>query len=241
MKKLIFVALLMISINLIYAELVVDIPFDLDIVGDSYATVGDYEYVSEWITITNTGVDSLTYTFMYSYQNLPTNWYMSVCDTSNCLMADWPVPIGLAAGASKQLHITASIVSTDGFTFDFNFDDGDLTEPLIYNFSFRTEDYVVSAENGLEVPEKLSQNYPNPFNPSTTISYDLTQQELANASITILNIKGQTIRVFNDLNSSGNIVWDGKDNNNNIVNSGVYFYKLNCTETSKVRKMVLIK
>ncbi len=241
MKKLILFVILMMSISLIYAEFEVDIPFDLDIVGDSYAAVGAYEYISEWITITNTGVDSLNYTFMYSYQNLPTNWYISVCDTVNCLMADWPIPIGLAAGASKQLHIVVSVESTDSFTFDFTFDEGDLTEPLIYNFTFRTEDYIVSADNGLAVPEKLSQNYPNPFNPSTTISYELSSQELANASITIYNTKGQLVRTFNNLSSSGNVVWDGRDNNDNIVNSGVYFYKMNCIKTSIVRKMILIK
>ena len=87
----------------------------------------------------------------------------------------------------------------------------------------------------------ILSNYPNPFNPSTTISYELSQQELADASITIFNTRGQIVRVFSNLDSNGNIVWNGKDQNDNIVNSGVYFYKLDYIETSQVRKMILIK
>ncbi len=240
MKKLILLVLLVMSISLVFAELIVDIPFDLDIIGDDFSVIGPYVYESEWITITNTGVDSLTYTFMYTHENLPADWYLSICDTMGCIQPNWVVPIGLAAGASKQIHISITVESIGGFIFDLTFDEGDLTEPLIYNFTFNTADNV-SADVELLVPEKLSQNYPNPFNPSTTISYELAQQELASASITIYNSKGQLVRTFNNLNTSGNIVWDGRDNNNNIVNSGVYFYKLNSIKTSIVRKMILIK
>jgi len=240
MKKLILLTLFVISIGLLFAELNVDIPFDPDIVGSAFAGTG-YIYETEWITITNTGVDSLTYTFMYTYQNLPTDWYLSICDTSNCFVSDWPVPIGLAAGASKQIHISISVESTDAFTFDFTFNEGDLTDPLIYNFSFRTADYIVSADDELVIYNKLSQNYPNPFNPSTTILYTLTPQEIANAGISIYNTKGQLKKTFRDLNSSGNIVWDGTNNNGIIVTSGIYFYKLTGVENSAVKKMILIK
>jgi flagellar hook assembly protein FlgD len=156
-------------------------------------------------------------------------------------MANFPGSIPLEPGEILEIHISISVANTSGFPFSIILDGGDLTEPISLDFTFRTEDYIVSADNGLAVPEKLSQNYPNPFNPSTTISYELTQQELASASITIYNTKGQLVRTFKDLNTNGNIVWDGKDNNNNIVNSGVYFYKLNLIKTSIVKKMILIK
>jgi len=241
MKKLILLVFLMMSMSLIYAELEVDIPFDLDIVGDDFSVAGSYIYETEWITITNTGNDSLTYTFMYTYENLPTDWYISICDTVNCFQPNWSVPIGLAAGASTQIHIAVTVESTGGFTFDFTFNEGDLTEPLIYNFSFRTADYIVSADDGLVIYDKLFQNYPNPFNPSTTISYTLTPQEIANAGISIYNTKGQLTKTFRNLNSSGSIVWDGTNNNDIIVNSGIYFYKLTGVENSAVKKMILIK
>ena len=242
MKKLILVALLLMSINLIYAELVVDIPFDLDIVGDSFAANGSYSFESDWITVSNTGSSAQSYTFMYSNTDLPTGWVMSFCnDTGTCYMPNSPVPFDIAAGESILIHVIIDVASTDSFEFPITFDNGDLTEPLIYNFTFRTDDYVVSAENELTTPKKLSQNYPNPFNPSTTISYTLSSEELTGASIEIYNTKGQLVKSFSNLNPTGNVVWEGKDNNNNIVNSGVYFYKLNYSKTSKSKKMVLVK
>ena len=241
MKKLILFAFLLISISLVFADLEVDIPFDLDIIGDDFSSVGPYEYESDWITITNTSGASQAYTFMYTNVNTPTGWTMSVCnDIGTCYMPNSPVPFDIPAGESVLIHIQIGVTSTDGFEFSFTFDEGDLTEPMIFEFTFNTADNV-SADDELIVLEKLSQNYPNPFNPSTTISYELSSYELANASISIYNSKGQLVRTFNNLNTSGNIVWDGRDNNNNIVNSGVYFYKLNSTITSKTRKMILIK
>ena len=242
MKKLILFVFLVMSLSIVFAELVVDIPFDLEIVGEDFSVVGSYEYESDWITVSNTGTSDQEYTFEYSNVDLPSGWSMSLCnDIGTCYMPNFPVPFALTAGESTLIHIIINVTSTDSFDFSLTFDNGDLTEPLIYNFTFRTEDYIVSAANELTIPEKLSQNYPNPFNPSTTISYELTQQDLTSAGITIYNTKGQIIKTFNNLNSSGNVIWDGRDNDNNIVNSGVYFYKLSGIKTSKVRKMVLIK
>lgn len=240
MKKLILLVFLVMSISLVFAELEVDIPFDMDMIGDDFSVFGPYVYETEWITITNIGSTTETYTLFYSDENVPTDWDLSVCNPVSCLMVNWAVPLPIAPGEYEEIHILVTVASTGGFPFSIILDEGDLTEPISLDFTFNTADNV-SADDELLVPEKLSQNYPNPFNPSTTISYELSQQELANASITIYNMRGQLVRTFNNLNTSGNIVWDGKDNNNNIVNSGVYLYKLNCIKTSKIRKMVLIK
>ena len=241
MKKLVLFVLLMMIIGIVYAELEVDVPFDMDIIGDDFSVIGAYVYESDWITITNNSNSSQPYTFMYTNVNTPTGWTMSVCNNiGTCYMPNSPVPFDIPAGESILIHIQINVTSTDGFEFSFTFAEGDLLEPIIFDFTFNTADNV-SADDNLLVPEKLSQNYPNPFNPSTTISYKLSSQELNNARITIYNTKGQLIRTFSNLSSNGSIVWDGKDNNNNIVNSGVYFYKLDYIETSQVRKMILIK
>ena len=242
MKKIILFTLLVMSISIVYAELEVDIPFNMDIIGPSFAANGAYAFESEWITISNTGSSDQSYTFMYSNVNLPTGWLMSFCnDTGTCYMPNFSVPFDIAAGETILIHVIIDVASADSFEFPITFDEGDLTEPLIYNFSFRTEDYIVSAENGLETPAKLSQNYPNPFNPTTTISYDLSQQELASANIKIYNTRGQIVRTFNNLNSNGSIVWNGRDNIGNIVDSGVYFYKLSGIKKPTTNKMLLIK
>jgi len=241
MKKLILFTLLIISVSSVFAELEVDIPFDLDIVGDDFSVNGAYDYESEWITVTNIGSTTETYTLHYTNNNLPAGWTMSLCNSLGvCYMPNWPVPIELTAGGILEIHITFGVVSTGGLPFDITFDGGDLTSPMIYHFTFNTEDNV-SSDIELPTPERFLTNYPNPFNPSTTILYELSPQELAETSITIFNVKGQLVRTYNELSESGRIVWNGKDNNGNKVNSGVYLYRLNNNEISQIKKMILIK
>ncbi len=73
----------------------------------------------------------------------------------------------------------------------------------------------------------FSRNYPNPFSFETTIEYFLS--EPCQATIRIFNLEGKTLRILNDkieYIGSHNIVWDGKDEYGNIVNSGIYFYRI---------------
>jgi len=96
------------------------------------------------------------------------------------------------------------------------------------------EIFVYSAFN-----YKLT-NYPNPFNPSTTIQF--TAECAENAEIFIYNIKGQQIRQYSILNSQSSIIWDGRDENNQPVSSGIYFYQLRIDGNSKaINKMLLLK
>ncbi len=89
---------------------------------------------------------------------------------------------------------------------------------------------------------KLS-NHPNPFNPTTTISFSL--QNNSNIELSIYNIKGQKVKqLIIDQLSAGqhSVVWDGNDENNQPVGSGIYFYKLKINGNSKaINKMILIK
>jgi hypothetical protein len=91
---------------------------------------------------------------------------------------------------------------------------------------------------------KLS-NYPNPFNPSTTIQFSnelFEQNELL--TLEIYNLKGQKIRQFNIHNSTLNInevVWDGKNEQNEAVSSGIYFYQVTAGKYKIREKMLLLK
>ena len=92
---------------------------------------------------------------------------------------------------------------------------------------------------------KLSQNYPNPFNPETTIFF-LTTENTENTEIIIYNLKGQKIKTFpvilSGVEGQFSITWDGTDENNQPVSSGIYFYKLNINgKTVASRKMLLMK
>jgi subtilisin family serine protease len=97
-----------------------------------------------------------------------------------------------------------------------------------------------SAEERIIAPQISLSNYPNPFNPSTTISFNLNNEIIESTELVIYNLKGQKIRQFPILNNQSSIVWNGKDESNQAVSSGIYFYKLN-VENSPVRKMLLMK
>jgi len=96
---------------------------------------------------------------------------------------------------------------------------------------------------------KLS-NYPNPFNPSTTIYFDLSNEENEKLELVIYNLKGQKIkdlspRLFHPefVEGRGQIMvdWNGTDESNQPVSSGIYFYKLSSPTLNMTNKMILIK
>jgi hypothetical protein len=88
----------------------------------------------------------------------------------------------------------------------------------------------------------LEQNYPNPFNPTTIIKYQLPQS--AEVLLKIYDILGKSVRTLVDEKQiSGNyyIIWDGKGDNGQLVNSGIYMYKIHTQNFVKEKKMVLIR
>ena len=85
-------------------------------------------------------------------------------------------------------------------------------------------------------------NQPNPFNPITSIVFTL--QKSSFVSIDIYNIRGQKVKnLINEEFSNGKniVVWDGTDNNSNVVSSGVYFYRIISGDFNETRRMVLLK
>jgi hypothetical protein len=86
----------------------------------------------------------------------------------------------------------------------------------------------------------IYQNTPNPFKGSTTISYSLPKHS-DNAVITIYNVKGDVVKEFSLEDTEGSIQWNGFDQYNKAVASGVYFYKLQGDSSSQTRSMVFMK
>ena len=102
-----------------------------------------------------------------------------------------------------------------------------------------------STENE-EIPISQIQitNYPNPFNPTTTISFSIPKE--SKIEIAIYNLKGQKVKqLVSDIRQlpegEHSVVWDGRDEDNLPVGSGIYFYKLKAGDFQKVRKMILMK
>jgi hypothetical protein len=97
----------------------------------------------------------------------------------------------------------------------------------------------------------LQQNFPNPFNPSTTIRYsipvDISGDETAEKVAVRLNLydaRGRRIRTLIDREQEpGDYVvhWDGKDDQNHPVGSGVYLYRLEAGDRILTRKMTIVR
>jgi flagellar hook assembly protein FlgD len=103
---------------------------------------------------------------------------------------------------------------------------------------------VIRAAKEVALPEEfaLHQNYPNPFNPQTTISFDLAAA--ARAEMAVYNVLGQEVRLLIDgylPAGKHSVVWDGRDDNNQQVSSGVYFYRLVSQGNALTRKMIMLK
>ncbi|MBL7148465.1 MAG: S8 family serine peptidase [Candidatus Cloacimonetes bacterium] len=88
----------------------------------------------------------------------------------------------------------------------------------------------------------LGKNYPNPFNPDTNISFSIKEEGYV--SLKVYNTRGQLVKTLISENLQEGIhftSWNGKDNSNRSVASGIYFYKMDSKGYSSVKKMILMK
>jgi len=103
---------------------------------------------------------------------------------------------------------------------------------------------IVANDEEMSMPTEfiLRQNYPNPFNPETTILYELPRA--SQVEVVIFNLLGEKVRVLlNQPQQAGQhrLLWNGRDENEKSVPSGVYFYRLQAGEFVQTRKMILMQ
>jgi hypothetical protein len=94
------------------------------------------------------------------------------------------------------------------------------------------------------VPDELvlQNNYPNPFNPSTIISFGLPEDQ--HVKVVIYSLTGKkVITLVDDFLGKGfhDVQWDGRNQVNQNVPSGTYFYVLKTKKNKMVKKMFLLK
>lgn len=127
-----------------------------------------------------------------------------------------------------------------------NFSSGETLSFLISEIDQITFSADTSIEDMVlfmrQIPIKFLKNYPNPFNPVTNIMFELNVSGLT--KVEIFNIKGQRVKtlVNKELErGSHSVVWDGKNNQEKLVSSGVYFYRVSVNGAQKINKMLMIK
>ena len=125
------------------------------------------------------------------------------------------------------------------------------SQPIGWHANWNPDDRPViwgyTNINGNEIDNfkyELIGNYPNPFNPDTTISFSIGADGSSLVTIEIFNIKGQLVKILvNDKYEPGQhtVMWNGKDDRNNLVVSGIYFYRMKTNDFQEIKKMVLMK
>lgn len=103
------------------------------------------------------------------------------------------------------------------------------------------------AENNAPGDYSLFQNYPNPFNGSTKIRFYV--KNISAAEVVITDVLGQRVRSYKlGQVTPGfyDVTWDGKNEYGSNVSSGIYLYKVTCSELDSpvftmVKKMTYLK
>lgn len=108
---------------------------------------------------------------------------------------------------------------------------------------FITIEGTISATALLPKKLALAQNYPNPFNGETTIKFSLPTT--AKVTLDIFNTLGQKVKTLvNNVSFDAGyhkLRWNGTNNQNVAISSGVYFYVLSSNHTRIVKKLVYVK
>lgn len=101
---------------------------------------------------------------------------------------------------------------------------------------------VDEEENLVPLRFELSQNYPNPFNPITQIDYQIAKDGYV--LLEIFNVLGQKVKTLvseNQMAGNYTVIWNGTDDNNRKLPSGIYFYRLTSSQNIETKKMALLK
>lgn len=96
---------------------------------------------------------------------------------------------------------------------------------------------IIKINQNLPNEFTLHQNYPNPFNPTTNIRFEISKS--SDVKLKIFNILGEEISTLvNQFMLSGvyEVTWNAER-----YPSGVYFYRIENSYTSKTMKMILVK
>lgn len=143
------------------------------------------------------------------------------------------VTVGIPAGDSV-LEIT--IVADTGAV--------ELSRLLLYQGEDTTS-LLSSGAQGSDkqaIPYVLYQNFPNPFTSTTHIRFALPYDR--RVSLKVYDVAGRLVTTLVDENKTPGVYdinWDGRDNQNVKLASGVYFINFTTEDFKQTRKAVFIK
>ncbi len=151
-------------------------------------------------------------------------------------------PFNIASGDSAMVEISCFLTTQGVATGTIQIISNSPTNPDTVGVMAEVPVSIDESKNSIPTRFELSQNYPNPFNPSTKIEFGIPEKSFT--KVVVFNSLGQEVRTLvSEVLAPAFYVfdWNGKDNSNKTVASGVYFVKLEAGKFSQTRKMTFLK
>ncbi|MGH1365573.1 MAG: T9SS type A sorting domain-containing protein [Calditrichia bacterium] len=145
--------------------------------------------------------------------------------------ASFSIPNGIAASPDGSALYINDAVPTSGGCFN-----GLLNQVVLRKITLTTTG-VEPIAGSVATDFQLDQNYPNPFNPSTSIRFELPHA--TDVRLTVFDVSGREVATLVDEPKNAGVylaTFEGHQ-----LPSGVYFYRLQTSERTLVRKMTLNK
>lgn len=154
----------------------------------------------------------------FSHVNIPL-----AANTSHIIVPDW-----------------TNLTNTDLVVLVDNGNNGTMDDTL----EIGNETTGAGEDHGSLTPQeyRLAQNYPNPFNSATIIRFDVPKT--SQVTIKIYDMLGHEVKTLIDRTfeaGSHVTIWDGKNNRESPVASGVYVVRMQAGEFVGVKKLVLLR
>ena len=203
--------------------------------------------------------DTLFYRFSFAFDMpldtyIDGNWDSTALniiysqDETCCSVGDY--------GSREYYHIIShtdgdsTLTEFDEYEFfnSINFGDGQYWFKVTIrdaSLNTATDSMMVIFNNGnVEIADSIIpanitiKSYPNPFKNYTKISYLPDDKQNQTTKFVIYNMKGQRIKRYNLEKGKKSFIWNGKDENNHIVKSGIYFIKISSGNRKTVKKII---
>jgi aminopeptidase N len=177
----------------------------------------------------------------YTYGNDPFNVNIKI-DQTNSELYQMPLRLQIiGAGIDTTIQIWNNLKSQEFIFRVSNLPESLKVDPENWVLKQLKVSYLGYFEQ--EIPDvfSVSQNYPNPFNRDTQVSIALPQP--GEVTVEIYSVLGQKVYRDQKYYNYGHQAWfwNGKDNQDNILPSGLYFCRIHYKNSIVIRKLTLIK
>jgi hypothetical protein len=185
----------------------------------------------------------LQWTTESEIDNLGFNLYRSLTPEGEFIRLNETIIPGAGNSSSRQIYEYTDKNVIRQLTYWYQLEDvslgGQATRHVPISVTVDSNPEINKVPSNFE----LQPCYPNPFNPSTRIVFQLAKA--SPVAIQIFDLSGRLINTLGDREYPAGIhtlSWDGNDQHDNPVTSGVYLYQMvTGFGNSRIEKMVYLK